>query len=127
MMKVAWYVDDDGEMINAISLMMDLLDYDVKAYLNAPDAVRDLLAGTQPDLILLDINMPEVSGIDMLEFVRRKPQFKGLPIIIISSEAADIQVDEAFERGADAYVCKPVTLDELEIAINNAFQARREA
>ena len=124
MMKVAWYVDDDEEMINAISLMMELLGYDVKAYLNAPDAVRELLEGTQPDLILLDINMPEVSGIDTLEFIRRKPQFNDLPIIILSSEAADSQIDEAFARGADAYICKPVTLDELEAAIRDAFQAR---
>ena len=123
-MKVAWYVDDDEEMINAISLMMELLDYDVNAYLNAPDAVRDLLEGAQPDLILLDINMPEVSGIDMLEFIRQKPRFNGLPIIILSSEAADVQIDEAFARGADAYVCKPVTLDELEAAIRDAYQAR---
>ena len=123
-MKVAWYVDDDEEMINAISLMMELLEYDVRAYLNAPEAVRDLLEGAQPDLMLLDINMPEVSGIDMLEFIRRKPQFNDLPIIILSSEAADIQIDEAFARGADAYVCKPVTLDELEAAIRDAYQAR---
>lgn len=71
--------------------------------------------------MILDINMPEVSGLDMLEFVRRRNEWNDLPVIMLSSEAADVQVDKALSLGADAYAFKPVMIDELESAINKAF------
>ena len=64
--------------------------------------------------MVLDINMPEVSGLDMLEFLRRRKEWKDLPIIMLSSEAADVMVDKALQLGADGYVMKPVTIEELE-------------
>jgi two-component system chemotaxis response regulator CheY len=65
--------------------------------------------------------MPEVSGLDMLEFVRRRKEWKNLPVIMLSSEAADVTIDQAMALGADAYVTKPVTIDELEKAMSQAF------
>ncbi len=69
--------------------------------------------------------MPTVTGLDMLEFVRRRDTWKHLPVIMLSSEAADVQVDTAMELGADAYVFKPVTLEELEAALNLAEAKRK--
>lgn len=122
-MKTAWHVDDDQEMIQAITLMMKLLDFEVKPFFNPRAASKALMEG-RPDLLILDINMPEVSGMDMLEFIRMRPDFNDLPVIMLSSEHTDAQVDEALEKGADAYVMKPVTLDELEEAIKAAFERR---
>ena len=124
-MQTAWYIDDDQEMIQAVTMMMKLLDVEIKPFLNARIAAKELQEdGVKPDLLILDVNMPEVSGIDMLEFVRRKPEFNTLPILMLSSEHTDAQVDEALERGADAYVLKPVTLEELERGIKKAFAKR---
>ena len=64
-MKTAWHVDDDQEMIQAIKLMMKLLDFEVKPFLK-PRAASKAFVDDRPDLLILDINMPEVSGIDML-------------------------------------------------------------
>ncbi|NJN80571.1 MAG: response regulator [Anaerolineales bacterium] len=120
-MKEVWVVDDDDEMGKAVGLMLQLLDYTVKNYMNPRPAAQALLAGKQPDLLILDINMPEVSGLDMLEFLRRRPEWKNLPIIMLSSEAADVMVEKAMQLGADAYVMKPVTIEELEKAMSQAF------
>ncbi|MFC1995974.1 response regulator [Chloroflexota bacterium] len=125
-MKTLWYVDDDAEMIQAVKLMLKLLDYETRAFFDARKAARKLLAGERPDVLLLDINMPQVSGLDMLEFVRRRDQWKDLPIIMLSSEAADLQVDTAKELGADAYIFKPVTIDELENALKKAEAKRKK-
>ncbi|HNK63552.1 MAG TPA: response regulator, partial [Anaerolineales bacterium] len=84
-------------------------------------AAQALLAGKRPDLLILDINMPEVTGLDMLEFLRRRSEWKNLPIIMLSSEAADVMVEKAMQLGADAYTMKPVTIDELEKAMAQAF------
>lgn len=123
--KTLWYVDDDSEMIQAVKLMLQLLGYKTRPFLDARKAAKLLLAGEQPDVLLLDINMPQVSGLDLLEFVRRRDRWKNLPIVMLSSEAADLQVDTAMELGADAYVFKPVTIDELEIALKKAESMRK--
>jgi two-component system chemotaxis response regulator CheY len=83
-----------------------------------------LLTGKSPDLLVLDVNMPEVSGLDFLEFLRRRKEWKKLPIIMLSSEAADSTVDKAMHMGADVYLIKPVTIEELENAMATVLQKR---
>jgi DNA-binding response OmpR family regulator len=123
-MKQVWIVDDDEEMNRAIGLMLQVLDCDVMAFLGARAAVQTLLTGNSPDLLLLDINMPEVSGLDMLEFLRRRKEWKDLPVIMLSSEAAESVIDKAIEMGADSYLLKPITIEELEKTMTNVIQKR---
>ena len=125
-MKQVWIVDDDEEMANAMSMMLKLLDFQSTRFLNARSAAKSLLTGQRPELMVLDINMPEVSGLDLLEFLRRGSAWKDLPIVMLSSEAADVTVDQAMDLGADGYVMKPVTIDELEKAINMAFENHKK-
>ena len=120
-MKLVWIVDDDEEMARAVSLMLQLLDCETKYFFHPRVAAQALLAGGRPDLMVLDINMPEVSGLDMLEFLRLRKEWKDLPVIMLSSEAADIMVDQAMQLGADGYVMKPVTIEELEKVMAQAF------
>ena len=125
-MKTAWYVDDDQEMIEAVRLMLQLLDIELRSFFNARNAVKAFLGGGTPDVLILDINMPQVSGIDLLEFLRRRPEWKQLPIVMLSSEATDMQVDEALQLGADAYVYKPVSMEDLEAAIRLAIEKHQK-
>jgi DNA-binding response OmpR family regulator len=120
-MRHVWIVDDDEEMSRAVGLMLNLLDCDTTSFITVRSAVKSLLTGKMPDLIILDINLPEVSGLDMLEFLRRRAEWKDLPIVMLSSESADSIVDKALELGADSYVMKPVTIEELEKAMATAF------
>ena len=120
-MKQIWIVDDDEEMSRAVELMLKMLDCDVTAFYNVRSAAQSFASGRKPDLIILDINMPEVTGLDMVEFLRRRPESKDLPVVMLSSEAADTTVDKALELGADSYVMKPVTIEELEKAMETAF------
>jgi CheY-like chemotaxis protein len=126
-MKMIWVVDDDDEMASAMQMMLKLLDCETRHFLSARLTTETLLAGERPDLLLLDINMPEVSGIDFLEFLRRRPEWNDLPVVMLSTEAADVTVDHAMAIGADAYVTKPVALDELEAALQKAFKAHGKA
>jgi DNA-binding response OmpR family regulator len=120
-MRHVWIVDDDEEMSRAVGLMLNLLDCETTSFLTVRSAVQSLLTGKMPDLVILDINLPEVSGLDMLEFLRRRPEWKNLPIVMLSSESADSIVDKALELGADSYVMKPVTIEELEKAMATSF------
>jgi len=122
-MKKVWIIDDDEEMVGAIQLMLKLLECDSERFYSARPAAQALLKGQAPDLVILDLNMPEVSGIDFLEYVRRNVQWKDVPIIILSTEAADVMVDRAMDLGADGYVTKPVAINELEAVMQKAFGA----
>jgi DNA-binding response OmpR family regulator len=120
-MRNVWVVDDDEEMNHAIGLMLQMLDCEVISFPGARSAAQTLLTGKTPEVLFLDINMPEVSGLDLLEFLRRRPEWKNLPIIMLSSESADVTIDKALLLGADAYILKPATIDEIERAMTAAL------
>jgi DNA-binding response OmpR family regulator len=125
--RLIWVVDDDEEMNQAVRLMLELLEFRVRTFVDAPSASRELPTGERPDAIVLDIAMPEVSGIDMLEFLRRRKDLSQIPVVMLSTETTDVQVDEAMALGADAFVFKPVTIEELEKAIANAIAKHQSA
>jgi two-component system, chemotaxis family, chemotaxis protein CheY len=121
-MRQVWIVDDDEDMNRAIGLMLEMLDCEVKTFPGARSTAQTLLAGKRPDLLLLDISMPEISGLDLLEFLRRRKEWQDLAIIMLSSEASDMMVDKALKMGADGYLIKPVTIEEIEQAMETALQ-----
>jgi two-component system chemotaxis response regulator CheY len=116
-MRPAWIIDDDDEMAHAVRLMLELIDFEVKTWRDARKAAQALLAGQRPDLIVLDINMPEVTGMDFLEFIGMRKELQGLRVIMLSTEASDVRVDQAMKLGASGFVSKPVTIEELETVI----------
>lgn len=125
MAKTIWHVDDDEEMLRAMDLMLKMLGYETRFFMHARPAAEALLSGGKLDALLLDINMPEVSGLDVLEFVRRRATWTTLPVVMLSTEAADVTVDKAMQLGADGYITKPVTLEELERELNKAIAKRK--
>ncbi|MGE5072289.1 MAG: response regulator [Anaerolineae bacterium] len=125
-MEKVWIVDDDAEMLSAIRLMLRVLGFEAAEFTSARAAAQALMGGKCPDAMILDINMPEVSGLDMLEFIRRRADWPNLPIVMLSTEAADVTVDQALGLGADAYMTKPVTMDELQRALELAAGKRRK-
>lgn len=121
-MRRVWLVDDDEEMNRAIGLMLKMLDCEVTSFYNARSAAQTLLTGKTPQVMILDLNMPEISGLDLLEFLRRRAEWRHLPVVVLSSESADSAVDQAITLGADAYIMKPATIEELENAMTTALQ-----
>ena len=123
-MKTIWLIDDDEEMLRAIDLMLKMLGFETRFFMHARLAAEALMAGGKPDALLLDINMPEVSGLDMLEFVRRYNEFAYLPVIMLSTESADVTVDKAMSLGANGYLTKPVMIEELDAELKKALKKR---
>lgn len=121
-MKNVWIIDDDEDTSKAVALMVKLLNHQTKCINNARSAARIIMEGEKPDLVLLDINMPEVSGFDLLEFMQRNTATQKIPVIFLSSDATDLQIERALHMGARGYLVKPVTLDELELQINQIFK-----
>lgn len=120
-MKMVWIVDDDSQMANAVALMLKLLDCKTEHFSTPGLAAQALLNGKRPDLIILDIQMGQVSGLDVLEYIRRNRRWNIIPIVMLSSEDADVMKVKAAKLGADGYVTKPVTIEELEKVMAKAF------
>ena len=123
-MQTAWMVDDDADITQAMERMMRLVGYELRGFPNAGKAGMAILSGEKPALILIDVNMPEVSGLELLSFIRSRNSWNDVPAIMVSAETADVAVDEALRRGADAYLFKPSTLLEVKRAVGEALGKR---
>lgn len=79
---------------------------------------RGAYAGaTRPDLVLLDLNLPKVSGREVLERVKADPELTSIPVIVLTTSAAEEDVVRAYASYASAYVTKPLNWDELSSAV----------
>ena len=108
-MKTVMVVDDSRIMRNIVKNTFELLKIPCQ-YIEAGDGKEALnqLANHKVDLILLDWNMPNLSGLDFLKQVRALDDYRNIPIIMVTSEAAKLNVIEAVKAGVTAYVTKPI-------------------
>lgn len=86
--------------------------YEVVEVDNGFDALRALPRGDYA-LIVTDVNMPDVSGIELTKFVRGNPKYKEIPVVVISTDSASKDLQRAREAGASDFLAKPFTAEEL--------------
>ncbi len=72
---------------------------------------RDRSAGPRPDLILLDLSLPGRDGREVLEDIKRDPELRRIPVVILTTSAEESDIVRAYELGANAYVTKPIGLE----------------
>ena len=108
-MKKILVVDDSHIMRNIVKNIFSELKIPSQ-FLEAADgkAAYNLLEANKVDLVFLDWNMPEMDGLEFLKKVRSMPDYKNLPIIMVTSEAAKYHVVEALQAGATDYIVKPI-------------------
>lgn len=111
-------VDDNEDNLGLISFTLDLFGF---AFLSAADGKTTLeLAQThQPDLILLDIMLPDIDGIEVVRFLKQDPRTNAIKIIAVTALARVEDRERILEAGCDDYVSKPYMIDELEALIRN--------
>jgi two-component system chemotaxis response regulator CheY len=83
---------------------------------NGFDALK-LLPTQEFSLIITDINMPDINGLELISFVRNDPRFKAIPLIIISTERSEEDKKRGMNIGADAYLTKPFTPEQVQETI----------
>jgi two-component system chemotaxis response regulator CheY len=72
-----------------------------------------ILPQSEFDLVVTDINMPEINGLEVIRFTRRHERYRDTPVLIISTEGRDVDRDKALKLGANAYLVKPFSPEEL--------------
>jgi len=76
------------------------------------------------DLIITDINMPDINGLELVRFVRGNPQYQEIPLLIISTQSSERDRDRGLKLGADGFLAKPFTPEELRHAVTQCLSGR---
>lgn len=74
---------------------------------------------TRPDLILLDLNLPRKSGLEVLEEIKNDPVLRSIPVVIITTSQAELDILQSYNHHANCYICKPVDLDQFITVIKS--------
>jgi CheY-like chemotaxis protein len=109
--KKAMIVDDDMRNIFALTSLLEDRGMIVSSHDNGRDAVQALLQTPDIDVILMDIMMPEMDGIDTIREIRKIPACKHVPIIAVTAKAMKGDREKCMEAGAWDYLSKPVDTD----------------
>jgi diguanylate cyclase (GGDEF)-like protein len=117
-------VDDEPINIEVVQAFLEEDEY--RNFLTVEDSTKamELLEETRPDLLLLDLMMPEVSGFDILSAVRIHPKFKHLPVIILTASTDTESKLKALDLGATDFLAKPLDQSELSLRVRNTLAAK---
>lgn len=112
-MRTIMLVDDSATILLSISSILSKAGYGVEKASNAEDALRKFSGGVKADLLITDLNMPGMNGIELIREVRKLPPYKFMPILFLTTESQQSRKQEAKEAGASGWIVKPATADEL--------------
>jgi DNA-binding response OmpR family regulator len=114
--KTVVIVEDEPAAAELFAEMMSVSGFRVFHTSSSTQAVG-IIAKELPDLVLLDVMMPGVSGLEVVRFIRREPHLSHIPVIIVSARTTEEDIQEGLEAGANLYLTKPVSFEDLEQAI----------
>jgi CheY-like chemotaxis protein len=111
-MSYVLIVEDDATVAEAIADMVDQLDYETKV-VHDPRAAIQAIHKARPTLILLDLNIPGIDGMELLRYVKREPISRETPVVFVTVEDDPRTIEQARRIGAMDYLVKPVDVDRL--------------
>lgn len=114
--------DDDNHRI-ALKLMLKLSKYDVIEARDGREAIART-CGEKPDLVLMDISLPTVDGLQATREIRQSPEFQNLPIIVVSGYDNQETLDSVHACGGTSYLSKPFEFDDLKKVIEQYLEGK---
>jgi DNA-binding response OmpR family regulator len=117
-------VDDEPDIITSLEFLMRGSDYEVQTARNGEEALR-LAESFRPDLILLDVMMPQRSGFEVCRMIRVNPALGHVKIIMLTAKGRDVEKDKGLGLGASAYVTKPFSTKELLNTVRGLLSGNR--
>lgn len=105
-------VDDEPDVTELVAYQLRAKGFTVEE-LNNPTQSIAKIRSFQPDLIILDVMMPDISGIQICRMLRADPKTKGIPVIFLTAKAEETDRVLGLEVGGDDYICKPFSIKEL--------------
>ena len=105
-------VEDQPEVADLLEEMLSIDPYQV-VKIHSSTGALSMIQAEKPDLVLLDIMMPDVPGLEVLRYMRREPGLQKTPVVIVSAKSQPVDIRTGLEAGATAYLTKPVDITTL--------------
>ena len=119
-------VDDEKHIVRLVQINLQKEGYDVITASNGQEAL-DRIAADKPDLVIMDVMMPQMDGFEALKTLKSQPETVNLPVIMLTAKAQDADVFEGWKSGADLYLTKPFNPSELMSFVKRILQDREKS
>lgn len=120
--KTVLIVEDEEDAAELFAEMMRVSGFRVLKTSRGEPAIS-LMNSDKPDVVLLDIMIPEISGLDILRQMRRDPNLADIPVIVVTAKSMPADIKNGMEAGANIYLTKPVGFQELKEAVERTLGA----
>lgn len=118
--KTVMIIEDEADAAELFSEMMRINGFRVIKMFSSAPAIP-IIAQEKPDVILLDVMMPDISGLEVLRYIRREPDLSSIPVIILSAKSMPGDIKTGIEAGASMYLTKPVGFQDLKQAVEKVL------
>ncbi len=115
--------EDERDIRELIVFTLGFAGHEVTQAANGADAVEIVLAAeTKPDLIMMDVRMPRMSGYEACRQIKSVPELRTIPVVFLSAKGQDEEIQNGIDAGAVAYILKPFAPDELNRRIGEILR-----
>lgn len=118
--KTVLIIEDEADAAELFAEMMRVSGFRVVKITSSVPAMSRL-TNEKPDLVILDIMMPDISGLDILRDMRRDPALAAVPVVVVSAKGTPADIKTGMDAGASTYLTKPVGYLELKAAVDRAL------
>ena len=118
-------VDDESDVADLVAYHLKTKGFDTET-VNDPTQSIGAARSMMPDLVILDVMMPEINGIQICRLLRADPALKHVPVIFLTAKVEENDRVQGLESGADDYICKPFSTKELVIRVQNILRRTSE-
>lgn len=118
--KTIIVVEDEQDAAEMFAEMMRVNGFRVLKAHGSAQAMA-LIAGERPEAVILDIMMPDISGLEVLHYMRREPELAGIPVVVVSAKSMPTDIQTGLEAGASVYLTKPVGYADLKEAVEKVL------
>jgi CheY-like chemotaxis protein len=113
-------VEDEPDTAEMFAEMMRLSGYEVHKTYGGKTGIATIVQ-ERPDAVILDLMMPDLSGLDVLRILRRDPDLKDIPVIVVSAKSLPEDIQTGLDTGASVYLTKPVSFLDIKSAVEDAI------
>jgi DNA-binding response OmpR family regulator len=118
--RTVMVIEDEPDAAEMFAEMMRVSGFRVLKMFSSTPAIP-IIAQEKPDLIILDVMMPDVSGLEVLRYMRREPELAKIPVIVVSAKSMPSDIKTGLDAGASMYLTKPVGFLDLKQAVETVL------
>jgi EAL domain-containing protein (putative c-di-GMP-specific phosphodiesterase class I) len=123
--KLILIIDDEPDFVMTMRIFLENAGFKIESAYNGSEGLNKITL-IHPELVLLDLNLPDIKGHQICQYIKQNPQTKDIPMIILTCQDTTLDKIEAFDLGAEDYICKTAPFEEILARIRAKLSPRAE-